>query len=126
MDLGFRIQNSGVKGKTQKVATQTGDEAMEKLKKILDKCRCPGCGAEKLVPAMNRVICGGCKMEYGAGDSWVDFVGSKPEGQIAQEALETWGKRLHFKTPMEKKHELHFPQFGTVFGTDFEFITDCP
>ena len=62
LDSGLRIRNSGVKGKTQKVATQTGDEAMEKLKKILDKCRCPACGSEKLVPAMGKVVCDECKM----------------------------------------------------------------
>ena len=93
--------------------------------RMLVKYRCPKCKSEMLVPAMNRVICDGCKMEYGAGDSWVDFVGSEPDGLVAQEALETWGKRLHFQTPMEKKHELHFSQFETVFGTDFEYPKGC-
>jgi len=98
-----------------------GGKNPSNLKKLLDKCRCPACGSEKLVPAKGKVVCDECKMEYGTGENWIDFVGIRPVGPIAQAALETWGKRLHSKSPMEKKHELHFPQFGKVFGADFEF-----
>lgn len=68
-----------------------------------------------------QVVCQCCGQRYEAGENWVDFIGALPEGQVAYGALETWGRVLHAKTPMEQHHELHFPQFREIFGMLFDF-----
>lgn len=116
-----RIRNPGVEDKKFKAARMGGGEPRGKMKKILDKCRCPQCRSEGLRPTGNQVVCRDCKKKYAAGKTWVDFVGSRPQGSIARHALATWGQGLHAKTPREQNHERHFPQFREAFGPGFDF-----
>jgi ubiquinone/menaquinone biosynthesis C-methylase UbiE len=98
-----------------------GGKPLVKMGRNLDKYQCPICRTENLGVGEGQVTCRNCGQQYEAGENWVDFVGASPEGKVAFGALETWGKGLHTKTPMEQCHELHFPQFLEAFGNEFDF-----
>ena len=108
---------------SQSLKTADRKESMRQkaMARILENCRCLECNSENLTVADGQVVCRSCGQRYEAGENWVDFVGPSPKGAVARGALETWGQNLHAKTPLEQRHELHFPQFREIFGTLFDF-----